>query len=115
MSFKYFSFCNPIDSGKTSQKDIANLYETIAGNFAEVVQYNKDNRNESSTSIDTLCSILVDEKKGIPVNRLAEVSNLLLKNNKEKCLDYKYDKMIEEFRNISWNEQKFPGGVLYVL
>ncbi|XP_011495298.1 PREDICTED: putative serine protease K12H4.7 [Ceratosolen solmsi marchali] len=107
---KLFNFCDPIDSGRTSQKDIANLYETLAGNFAEVVQYNRDNRNESSITIDTLCNIIIDEKKGIPVHRLAEVSNLLLRNNKEKCLDYKYNKMIEELRNISWNEQKLPGG-----
>lgn len=107
---KLFNFCDPIDPGKTSQKDIANLYETLAGNFAEVVQYNKDNRNESSVSIDTMCNILVDEKVGIPVHRLADVSNLLLKNNNEKCLDYKYTKMVEEMRNITWADQKYPGG-----
>ena len=102
--------CDPIDSGHTTKNDIANLYEAIAGNFAEVVQYNKDNRNGSFITIDTICNVLVDEKVGVPVNRLAQVSNMILKKNGEKCLDYKYTKMIEELRNVTWAEQNKDGG-----
>ncbi|KAJ8664614.1 hypothetical protein QAD02_006276 [Eretmocerus hayati] len=107
---KLFKFCDRIDSGKTTQNDIANLYETLASNFADVVQYNKDNRKDSTITIDMVCDVLVDEKKGVPVNRLAEVSNMLLKKNNETCLDYKYDKMIKELRNITWAEQSNAGG-----
>ena len=86
------------------------MYESLASNFADVVQYNKDNRNESSITIDMVCDVLVNEKNGVPVNRLAEVSNMLLKKNKEKCLDYKYNKMVEEMRNTSWAQQNNDGG-----
>lgn len=114
-NFLNYRFCEPIDSGKTSQKDITNLYESLANNFADVVQYNKDNRNGSTITIDNVCDILVDEKKGVPVNRLAEVSNMLLKKNEEKCLDYKYSKMIDELRNITWaGQESIPGGKLQI-
>ncbi|XP_046734543.1 putative serine protease K12H4.7 [Diprion similis] len=110
---KKFKFCDPIDPGHTKNNDIANMYESLASNFAEVVQYNKDNRKSSKTAnitIDTICNILVDEKRGTPVSRLAEVSNLLLKANKEKCFDYKYSKMISELRNVSWADEAAEGG-----
>lgn len=105
--------CDKIDPAQTKTKDIANLYETLAGNFAEVVQYNKDNRNSSKSAnitIDTVCDILVNETKGISVDRLAEVSNLMLSANNEKCLDYKYSKMIDELRNVSWKSEMAEGG-----
>ncbi|XP_014233688.1 putative serine protease K12H4.7 [Trichogramma pretiosum] len=107
---KLFKFCDPIDSGKTTTKDIANLYESLADTFADVVQYNKDNRNSSVYTIDDICNVLVDEKRGVPVNRFAEVSNMLLKKNKEECLDYKYSKMIDEMRNVTWPGNEAPGG-----
>lgn len=93
--------------------DIFNLYETLADNFASVVQYNKDNRQSSQTAnitIETVCDILVDEKIGIPVDRLAYVSNMILNATKEKCLDYRYDKMIRELRNTSWASEQADGG-----
>ena len=105
-----FSLCDPIDSGHTKKVDISNLYETLAGYLAEIVQYNKDNRNESHYTIDTVCDILVDQKRGAPVDRLAAVSNMMLTSSKEKCLDYRYTKMIDELRNITWKEQKIMGG-----
>lgn len=107
---KLFNLCDPIDPGHTTNKDISNLYESLADVFADVVQYNKDNRNESLVTIDQVCDILVDDKKGPPVNRLAAVVNLLLSQNKEKCFDYKYNKMIEELRNVTWAEQTKDAG-----
>lgn len=41
---------------------------------------------------------------GTPVQRLGEVNRLLLADNKQKCLDYKYDKMIAEMQNTTWDE-----------
>lgn len=108
-----FRLCDPIDPSGTKRNDISNLYETLANNFAEVVQYNKDNRQSSKIknyTIDTICDILVNETKGIPVDRLAEVNSLLLEANMEKCLDYKYSKMIDELRNISWKSEMAEGG-----
>lgn len=105
-----FNLCDPIDTGHTKNVDIANLYETLAGNLAEIVQYNKDNRNGSHYTIDSVCDILVDQKRGTPVDRFAEVNNLMLTASKEKCLDYSYSKMINELRNVTWKEQKIMGG-----
>ncbi|RLU19036.1 hypothetical protein DMN91_009394 [Ooceraea biroi] len=53
-----FKLCDPIDPGYTKKVDIANLYETLASNFANIVQYNKDNRRSSRTAnitIETVC------------------------------------------------------------
>ena len=40
---KLFKLCDPLDV--TDRLDVANLFETLAGNFEGVVQYNKDNRD----------------------------------------------------------------------
>lgn len=58
-----FRLCDPIDEYK--KKDAENLFEVLAGNFAEIVQYNKDNRyyqnpERSSVTLETLCDIMVD-------------------------------------------------------
>lgn len=96
--------------------DISNLYETLASNFAGIVQYNKDNRQSSQTAnitIETVCDILVDEKIGIPIDRLAYISNMMLNTTKEKCLDYRYGKMIRELRNITWTSEQAEGGNIF--
>lgn len=93
--------------------DISNLYETLASNFAEIVQYNKDNRQSSKTAnitVDTICDILIDEKIGIPIDRLAYVNSMLLNATKEKCLDYRYINMIHELRNVTWASEQAEGG-----
>lgn len=110
--------CDPIDPGHTKKVDISNLYETLASNFAGIVQYNKDNRQSSQTAnitIETICDILVDEKIGKSIDRLAYVSNMILNATKEKCLDYRYDKMIHELRNITWASEQAEGGNVFKL
>lgn len=110
---KKFKLCDPIDPGHTKKVDISNLYETLADNFAGVVQYNKDNRRSSQTAkitIETVCDILEDEKIGKPIDRLAYISNMLLNATKEKCLDYRYSKMIHELRNVTWASEQAEGG-----
>ena len=47
---------------------------------------------------------MVNETIGTPVQRLAEVNRMLLKDSGEKCLDYKYDKMIVQMQNTTWDE-----------
>lgn len=105
--------CDPIDPGHTKKTDILNLYETLAGNVAGIVQYNKDNRPRSPTrniTVDDVCNILVDETIRLPVERLALVNNMILNATKEKCLDYRYGKMIRELRNITWTSEQAEGG-----
>ncbi|XP_076248423.1 putative serine protease K12H4.7 [Calliopsis andreniformis] len=111
--FKKFVLCDPIDSGFTKRNDISNLYETIASNFAGIVQYNKDNRNNSAMAnmtIESACDILTNEKLGIAIDRLAILSNKILNATNKKCLDYVYNKMIHELRNVSWNSVEAEGG-----
>lgn len=109
---KKFKLCEQID-GHTKKLDITNLYETLAENFAGIVQYNKDNRKHSDTAnftIETVCDILIDEKKGIPIDRLAYISNIILYSTKEKCLDYSYSNMIRQLHDISWASEQAEGG-----
>lgn len=53
---------------------------------------------------------MVNASIGAPVTRLAMVNSMLLKKSNETCLDYKYDKMIEEMKNISWDAISSEGG-----
>ncbi|KAL3276152.1 hypothetical protein HHI36_020871 [Cryptolaemus montrouzieri] len=103
-----FRLCDPLESLMNEQKHMSNFWDTLANNFAGVVQYNKDNRIDQTAAgkitIDDVCGIMVNQSLGTPVDRLAAVSNLLLDANNETCLDYNYDKMIEEMRNITWND-----------
>lgn len=107
--------CDPIDPGHTKKTDISNFYETLAGNLAEVVQYNRDNRKSSKIgnfTIDTICDIFVNESIGTPVDRYAQVSNVLLSASGEKCFNYRYIKMIDELRNVTWTNEAAEGGTL---
>ncbi|XP_066600225.1 putative serine protease F56F10.1 [Prorops nasuta] len=111
---KKFNLCDPIDPGHTKKIDISNLYESIASIFAGIIQYNHDNRNNSASAnytVESVCDTMINETIGIAIDRLAEISNNILKANKEKCLDYRYDKMIREMRNVSWtSEDDAEGG-----
>ena len=46
---------------------------------------------------------------GPPVTRLAAVNSMLLKQSEEKCLDYKYDKMIAEMKATAWDSKTAKG------
>lgn len=104
--------CDPINE-HTKRNDISNLYETIASIFAGIVQYNKDNRNNSAMAnltIDSACDILTNETLGIAIDRLAILSTKILQASEKKCLDYMYNKMIHKLRNITWASEEAEGG-----
>lgn len=111
---KLFRLCDPLEKSIKNDLDISNLYETLAGNFAGIAQYNKDNRIGSSKTknitLDTLCNIMRNESIGPQVNRLAAVNDLLLNATNQTCLDYKYDNMINEMRNDSFDSKVSEGG-----
>lgn len=90
--------------------DISNLFESLASNFAGVVQYNKDNSPHATFTIDEVCDIMVNDTLGPQIDRLAAVNELLLNQSKEKCLDYKYDKMVQQMQNTSWDSDVAEGG-----
>lgn len=86
---KLFKLCAPINV--TIANDVANLYESLAGNFAGVVQYNKDNRKSSKSShitIDTVCDVMANDLMGAAIDRYAAVSNMLLDATNQTCFDY---------------------------
>lgn len=102
---KAFRTCENLESLISEKRHLSNFIESLADNFAGVVQYNKDNRigktKANEITIDDLCRIMTNQSIGTPVDRLAAVNNLLLTANEENCLEYNYDKMIEELRNTS--------------
>lgn len=92
------------------------MYETIASIFAGIVQYNKDNRNNSAMAnltIDSACDILTNETLGIAIDRLAILSTKILQASEKKCLDYMYNKMIHKLRNITWASEEAEGGNVF--
>lgn len=56
---------------------------------------------------------MTDESSGNALDRLANVNAMLLEANNETCLDYKYNKMIEEFRNLTWSATGAEGGKIF--
>lgn len=110
-----FKLCDPIENSVNNKLDISNLFETLAGNFAGVAQYNKDNRIGKSSkganiTLDTLCGIMTNQTIGAQVKRLAAVNDLLLNTYNQKCLDYKYGTMINDMKNVSWDSETAEGG-----
>lgn len=56
---------------------------------------------------------MVNTSIGTPVDRLAEVNKLLLKEEGSECLDYKYDGLITSMSNTSWSSDMALGGSKY--
>jgi len=104
-----YQLCDPIEKSVEYPLDISNLYEGLASDFAGVVQYNKDNRDNNHVSIDDVCDLMCNQTIGPPVTRLAAVNSLLLKESEQKCLDFKYDKMVNEMKNVSWDSEVANG------
>ncbi|XP_023014735.1 putative serine protease F56F10.1 [Leptinotarsa decemlineata] len=108
-----FKLCDPIGRNVENSLDISNFFSTLAGNFAGIAQYNKDNRKSNrqhNVTLDVLCNIMVNQSIGPQITRLSAVNNLILSITNQECLDYKYDKMISELRNISWDSITSEGG-----
>ena len=67
-----YSLCDPLDGNKIS--DVQTLFEMLAENFEDVVQYNKDNRDfedvpGTNITIEVLCDIMTDESIKHDLNR----------------------------------------------
>lgn len=110
-----FKLCTPIQESINNPNDIANFFETLSGNFAGVVQYNKDNRKGKypkvpKITIDTLCNVMENESLGTQLDRLAYINSMLLDAYEQKCLDYKYKDMIDSLRNDAWGSEASEGG-----
>ncbi|KAM8707884.1 hypothetical protein ACLKA7_014933 [Drosophila subpalustris] len=104
-----FKTCTPLKDSIENALDISSFFENLAGNFAGVVQYNKDNSPHAKITIDEICDVMLNTTMGPPVTRLGAVNDMLLEQSKSKCLDYKYDKMIADMKNVSWNSETAKG------
>ncbi|GAB0092479.1 putative serine protease F56F10.1 [Sergentomyia squamirostris] len=91
--------------------DKANLFENLASIFAHVVQYN--GIPYFKYSIQEVCDIMNDDSKGSPLNRLAHLNKIFLDDDGLSCLDYKYDKMINELKETNWEEDASKNGTLH--
>jgi hypothetical protein len=104
--------CDPVDV--LEKNDVSNLYDSLAGNFAGVAQYNGDNRQFEGVSfnltLDSICAIMVDESLGTPVKRYSLVNRRLLEKYNKKCLDYKYDKLIADLSQTDWHYEAAESG-----
>lgn len=108
-----FQLCSHFDSFNLN--DVANLFQSLAGNFEGIVQYNKDSREfeggDANITIDTLCDKMTDPDDGLsPLEKYAAVNNLILKSSGEKCLDFDYDSYINSLREIEFNSTEGAGG-----
>lgn len=108
-----FLLCDPLD--KDNVNDVATFASDLSGNFAGVVQYNKDNRAfegavGTNITIDTLCGIMNNEDIGDPLTRYAKVNSLMLQTYESKCLDSNYKSMITSLQNTSWSSSASEGG-----
>lgn len=104
-----YQLCDPVEKSVANPLDIANFYEGLASNFAEVVQYNKDNRGSHVVTIDDVCDLMCNQTIGPPVTRLAAVNRLLLQQSNQPCMDYKYDKMVKTMKDVSWSSEVANG------
>ncbi|XP_071501714.1 putative serine protease K12H4.7 [Diadema antillarum] len=105
---KVFNLCSPLKG--SDMLDVANFYQTVAGNFMGIVQYNKDNRafegSSPNITIDTLCNIMTNSSVGSELERYAAVNELV---NKGECIDVSYSKMVSQMKNTSWNSEAANG------
>ncbi|XP_055609712.1 putative serine protease K12H4.7 [Uranotaenia lowii] len=97
-----FKLCDPVEKSISNPLDIQSLFETVAGNFAGVVQYNKDNSPHAKITIDQVCDVMANQTIGPPVTRLAAVNAMVMKQDNVTCLDYVYSKTIKQMQNESW-------------
>ena len=52
---------------------------------------------------------------GSPIKRYAYVNSLILKTYNQTCLDYKYSKMVDDMKKISWEDDAAEGGTYEIL
>ncbi|CAH2103833.1 unnamed protein product [Euphydryas editha] len=105
---KEFRVCKPFS--KATKNDIKNFYNSIADDFADLVQYNEDNRISADTryknlTINTVCQMLTEPTGGPAYKKLAVFNAMILDKTNQTCLDYSYDSMIKELRNITWGSE----------
>ncbi|XP_060655457.1 putative serine protease K12H4.7 [Drosophila nasuta] len=93
-----FKTCTPLKDSIQNPLDITNFFYKLAEHFASVVQY-----NPMLIPISEICDSMVYNRIDTLVTRLSKINNLLLNVTQTTCLDYKYDKMISDIKDVSWD------------
>jgi len=110
---KKFRLCSAFDGSQLT--DVANLFESLVGNFEGVVQYNRDNREFegaqwTNVTVDTLCDLMTDTRLGSSLDRLKAVNDLALEMSGEKCLEHTYKSQLTELQEVNWDTPAAKGG-----
>ncbi|CAH2034557.1 unnamed protein product, partial [Iphiclides podalirius] len=105
---KEFRVCKPFS--KATSNDIKNFFSSLADDFADLVQYNEDNRISMDTryrnlTINSVCKLLTEPGESPAHQRLAAFNSMMLEKSNQSCMDYSYGGMIEELRNASWGSE----------
>jgi len=64
----------------------------------------------TNITVDTLCGIMSDASRGSEVERYAAVNELIMNVYEQKCLDFKYENMISQLSQTTWNTSASEGG-----
>ncbi|ODM93114.1 putative serine protease K12H4.7 [Orchesella cincta] len=110
---KNFKLCDDFDG--SNQKDVASLFEALAGNFEDIVQYNEDNRafegsKTANITIKTLCDIMVsNDTEETAFEKFAKVNDLMLNVFERNCTDFKYLKSVKDMQETKWDSSAASG------
>ena len=58
---------------------------------------------QEQVKIETVCDIMTDASRGLPIQRYADVNTLILKTQSKTCLDFYYVKLLQEMNQTGWN------------
>ncbi|XP_069474262.1 putative serine protease K12H4.7 isoform X3 [Ambystoma mexicanum] len=113
----HFSLCERLQV--ESEMDSAYFLETMAGNFMDVVQYNKDNRafegvKGTNITIQVLCDVMLNVSLGTPYDRYAAVVRLMQQALEIKCVDASYKKFVHDMSNTTWEGPAAAAGRQWV-
>ncbi|KPJ20652.1 Putative serine protease K12H4.7 [Papilio xuthus] len=95
---------------KATENDMKNFFNSIADDFADLVQYNEDNRISADTkykniTINTVCKLLTEPGDEAPYKRLAAFNSIMLNKANQTCMDYSYNNMINDLRNTTLSSE----------
>lgn len=108
---KVFNVCDPIENLVHNPLDMSNFMENVASNFAGIVQYSGDPKSEFG--ILEACTYMLNTSIPTPMDRLGAINSVLLAQEKEPCLDYKYNKTISDIQKTEWSDEAVAGGSEY--
>lgn len=81
------------------------LYETLAGNFMGITQY--DESPKDHLDLEKACQVLQDKKFGLTAfDRYANLSAMFLNESKSKCLDASYDHYLHDLGLTDWDSHR---------